>query len=114
MLKAGPYIGVFQLWSEFLFLCESTCCMDQARASYQIKIKKCDGLNFATTVTAISSTIHFTILSATHRLGVPSRLLPVNNKWLIYIQFGENSSSHGDEYEDGYLLGCCAVQSGRY
>jgi hypothetical protein len=27
--------------------------------------------------------------------------------------FGETSSSHGGEYEDDCLLGCCAVQSGR-
>jgi hypothetical protein len=26
---------------------------------------------------------------------------------------GEISGSHGDEYEDGCLLGCCAVHYGR-
>jgi hypothetical protein len=26
---------------------------------------------------------------------------------------GETSGSHGDVYEDGCLLGCCAVYSGR-
>jgi hypothetical protein len=31
-----------------------------------------------------------------------------------YVLIGENSGSHGDEYEDGCLLGCCAMQSGRY